>query len=122
MKKIKCINDEKFNYITLHKVYDVEKETRDFYFVVNDSGLRKRYGKSHFEEVNPKPKAEKKPPKRVERKEKKQQVAVCYFVKPGLTYKKQYPFTESKDSNKITITNDNGEKTSELRKRFAIEG
>jgi len=121
MKKVKCINNGKFNFITVGKVYNIEKETRDFYFISNDSSSRKRYGKSHFELVESKKKTENKVGKPAVKREKTQQIAICQFVKPGLTYKKKYPYTDSKDVNKISITNDRGEKSLELKKRFSFE-
>ena len=118
MKQITCIDNEKFNFITVGKKYNIEKETRDFYYIINDSGLRKRYGKSRFSVDEEKTK----PAKKVAKKEKiAEPMAKCVFVKPGLTYKKAYKYTESKDTAKITVTNDNGDKVSVLKKRFIFE-
>jgi len=59
MGVIKCTSVGLFNSISKDSLYAVSRETKDFFFIVNDNNLRSRYGKKYFEKVEEADKTEK---------------------------------------------------------------
>jgi hypothetical protein len=108
-----CISIGKFKSITKDKKYILNKRTQDYVFVVNNNGKTMRYGKKYFKDV---PKIVK--PIVVEKVMK----ALCvYPILNELEFKKAYDFIEVNIPDMITLTNDKGEKSNYLKKRFKFE-
>lgn len=107
--KATCINSAKYRSITKSKVYDITKESKDFYYIINNLGKEARYSKKFFTRV-------------VEKKEvPKSLKAVCvYTIKNELSFKQAYDFVE-KPHNMVEVTNDKGVKSQYVKKRFEYE-
>jgi len=107
--KVLCIDSKGFNLIKVGVEYELVKETRDFYFIINGAGIEKRYGKSCFQLVDSK-KTEKKiveEVKEVPKKEApKKECVICIFPKDDIfTYNgKYYPEGKTKDGSKYIFT------------------
>jgi len=119
MKEIKCINNEGFSLITVGKKYEIKNESRDFYYIINDAGVEKRYGKGRFEVVKEK---EKKEPEPKPEKVVKPKGVVCVFPKGSEFRYKQtyYPMGVSADDSKY-VFEIGGEKHEVLKSRFVPE-
>jgi hypothetical protein len=48
---LRCTNNGNFTSITVGNNYAISRETRDYYYIVNDQNLRARYGKRYFEVI-----------------------------------------------------------------------
>lgn len=116
--KVKCINNEGFSLITVNKIYEVVEETRDYYYIRNNSKTVKRYGKNRFEVVPEVVEAKEVAPKKapVEKKPAKKMV-VCKLPTDGLTFGQKYEVLETLDKH-YRIKDDNKESSEFLIKRF----
>ena len=106
-----CKNTGGFISITIDRKYKIERMTRDFYYISNDIGVIKRYGKKYFKVSS----------KEIKKPVSKKEMAVCIFpVLTELSFKKAYSF---KDVNKdrIIVSNDKFINKEYLKKRFKIE-
>ena len=113
MKKAKVIDNSGFNYISLGTVYNIEKETRDYYYITNDVGIVKRYGRARFEDVEEKPVV-----KKVKKEKPVVEVLTCKFPKYNvLSFNQKYEVLRS-SGDKVIVIGDNKEESEVLRKRF----
>lgn len=117
-KKIKCIDSKGFNFISNDTIYPIIKETRDFYYITNNSGMNKKYGKKRFELVeNPAVVEEKPKPKPV----RKKTTVLCMIPSYNkLLYKKEYTVIREDKNNKdnYMVLGENKEEISVSKKRF----
>lgn len=111
LETITCINDSKFKSITQGNVYEVTKESRDFYYIKNNLGANQRYGKIYFQRNES---------KEVKTSAKKEMAVCVYPVLNELSFKEAYSFTSTLNNN-IIVKNDRGAKRSYIKKRFLIE-
>ena len=112
--KIICKTTGKFKSITVGNKYTIEKESKDFYYIINDLGKQSRYGKKYFQIAK----------KYVPKEKAKVLKAVCYFPIEGeTTFKKAYDFKEGGQvkADFISIKNDKGVTSLYLKKRFKLE-
>lgn len=121
--KVKCINPEGFAFLSKNKIYDIVEESRDYYYIRNNSNIIKRYGKSRFElikevvlekiqtEAKPKyvPKAKKEEPKL--------SLVVCKLATTNLSFDKKYQVI-SETARHYEIKGDDGEVSLFLKQRF----
>lgn len=121
MKTIKCIDATGFALITVGKDYEVVSESRDYYHIVNNGGVEKRYGKPRFEEVKAKTSKEKPEVTVVTEKKPKEKpvTVVCKLPKGDVVkYNETYtPIGESDDKSKW-IFEIGGKKVELLKSRF----
>ena len=112
--KAKCLDSEGFRFLTRGKIYEIHSVTRDFVFIINDSGVTKRYGKNRFKLIEDESKVEK--PK-VEEKPK-EKLVVCKIPSHGsLEYNKKYKVL-SEDENNFLIKDEGGTNMWFSKKRF----
>ena len=107
-----CVSRGRFKSITSGITYKIEKESNDFYYIINDNSKSQKYGKKYFKKIlsnKDKPDSE------------KIMKAVCVFpVNNETSYDKAYTFIDGKE-NFIEITNDMNKKSSYLKKRFKYQ-
>jgi hypothetical protein len=111
---VTCINNEGFSLITKGKSYPVINESRDFYYIINNNGIEKRYGKNRFTlDKGSLPKEEKAPPV----KKEKVKIVICKFAKPGvIEYNNEY--TVKRETADHYIVNVDGTEYEVLKTRF----
>ena len=113
-----CSSRTKYNGITTGNKYEVVKESRDFFYIINDTARIKRYAKKFFKPIKKKSEEEK-----VRERKTAVKKATCLFPIGGeITYGNEYPYKDVKEnSSVISIDNDKMKKKNYLRKRFSFE-
>lgn len=116
--KVKCISNGGFSFIKVDTEYELLRSTRDYYYIVNESGNPKRYGKSYFIPVEEKEKVVKKPAPPKEKPPVR--VVACVFPKVGiLTFGKEYSIIKETPDHFI-VHGDNNADVEVLKTRFKL--